>query len=535
MTVVQELFSLLRLVPDQQSFRSADRLLDSIKASASALGVAVAGAFAVDRIYEFTRATLSAVPEIGDLADQTGFAAEEIQRLGFAATQSGSDAETLNGGLRKLVKNIGEARQGSQPMIDALASVGIKLSEVTNDTLKSGATFGQLADGIAKIEDPAKRAAVAQSLLGLSGGKLVPLLSQGAKAIEELGRTVDVLSRGEIDAIGGVDDKLNEVEARFSLAGKRLISAVLPLLDGLADAAIATSKAVSAVGAALVRFAKPLKFVAFVISAVLGVAALQWLGFLAAFVIGQAIAAASTSTLAGTYGLLAGAIDVAAVSLLRFGGRLLATAAPIVAVVGLAVIIALAFEDLYQTLSGGESFFGSFSGKFDDLAAAFFSAGQAGTGFKSALAFLAAGVLFIVSLIDGEFARAFRRIEFIMDFINDPINVAKESLASLRASLVDFLNFVSRNAAKIPGVGGFLSEGFGNIAASVSPSSPPSIAPRAVAGNTNSVSVGAPSVVTNVTINGNATTADAQRIGSAVAQGADAVNRLAVDLVPGVG
>lgn len=532
MTIAQEVFALLRLVPDQQSFRAGDALLNTVKESAIALTSAVTGAFAVDAVYDFVRATLEAVPGIGDLADQTGIAAETIQRLGFAASQSGSDAETLNAGLAKLVKNIGEARTGSAPMIDALKTVGVKLSDVTNESLASGRTFEQVADGIAAITDPAKRAAAATALFGLSGGKLIPVLKGGGDAIRELGASVDVLSREEIDAVGAVDDRINATSASLLLSGRRLVVAFLPLIDAIAAGASTAAKAVSFLGAGIARFIKPLKVLAGVVATVVVAAGIQWLATLAALVVGQIIAAASTSTLAGTYGLLAGAIDVAALAAARFLVRIIATAAPIAAVGVVAALLFLVLEDIYTGITGGDSVLMGLSGRFDEIAAVFFKAGQEGAGFKSVLAFIVGGILTGLGFIDAEFDKFFRRIEFLMDFVSDPLGVFRDTLASVRADLAAFVAFADASLRKIPVVGDFIAAGTGIAALNqvTGPSSSPGVS-APVGGP--SVTVGSPSVITNVTINGPATQTDAQRIGAAVADGATAVNRLAMDLVPG--
>lgn len=532
MTIAQEVFALLRLVPDQQSFRAGDALLNTVKESAAAIGAAVAGAFAVDAVYDFVRATLQVVPGIGDLADQTGVAAETIQRLGFVASQSGSDAEALNVGLAKLVKNIGEARTGSAPMIEALTAVGVKLSDVTNESLASGRTFEDVADGIAAITDPAKRAAAATALFGLSGGKLIPVLKGGGAAIRELGSSIDVLSRAEIDAVGAVDDRINAVSASLLLSGRRLVVAFLPLIDGLARGAALAAKAVSALGAGLVRFSKPLKVLAGVVGTVLLAAGLKWLATLGALALGQIAAAASTSTLAGTYGILAGAIDIAALSAGRFLIRMVATAAPIAAVAVAAGILFLVAEDIYQAVTGGDSVLAGLVGRFDEVAAAFFAAGEKGTGLRSVLAYVVGGVLTGLGFIDKEFDKFFRRIEFLMDFVADPLGTFRETLASLRSELASFVAFADASLRKIPVIGDVLAVGSG-VAALNQIAGPTAAAGVQAPGGGSSVTVGAPSVVTNVTINGPATPADAQRIGTAVADGATAVNRLAMDLVPG--
>lgn len=574
-TVVQELYSLLRLVPDAGSFKAGDRLLENAKKTVVELGAAlfglqrqldvirapslkgvaglIEGTFDVRKIYDFVRTTLSTVPEIGDLADQTGVAAEVLQRLGFAATQSGSDTETLNGGVRKLIRNLGEAKSGSQGAIDAFAEVGIVASQVSKESIESGRFIEQLADGIAKIEDPARRAAAAQTLLGLSGGKLAPFFAQGSQAIAELGRTVEVLTRDEIDAIGKVDDKINEIGARVSIAGKQLVSVMLPAIEAVVDGLTKFAKLIQRIPVLLKKVQTAFVFLAKVIGVVAVGAGLKWLATLAAFIAGNALVIANNGLLAGSFGGLITVIDFAARSVLAFIARLALLAAPMIAVGIIGAIVVFTIDEIVTAMQGGRTVFDDVIGKFHDVSESLWNVAMGGTDAGIVMrivagvgAVLAAAFGFVDDTIRGFFNTLITLGEFWDDFMLNPIEAVMSAIralvATIRSEVAGVLSLASRAVDALPssvqgfiGASGLTAESLSSAAAFVAPSAP-TIGSTVSGVGAGNVSVGAPSIQQTFNIAGNADARVVTDIGRATGTAVDAaISSAAVDLLPGRG
>ncbi|HOJ76343.1 MAG TPA: phage tail tape measure protein, partial [Phycisphaerae bacterium] len=118
------------------------------------------------------------------MAGRTGVSAEALSELGFAAEQSGADLETLETGLRKMQKLIGDAADGSASAGDALGKLGLTLANLQG--MAPEQQFKLIADRLSKIEDPTLRAAAAMEIFGKSGTRLLPLVQDGAKGIEDL-------------------------------------------------------------------------------------------------------------------------------------------------------------------------------------------------------------------------------------------------------------------------------------------------------------------------------------------------------------
>ncbi|GIW85735.1 MAG: hypothetical protein KatS3mg108_0059 [Isosphaeraceae bacterium] len=119
-----------------------------------------------------------------DMAERTGVSTEALSELGFAAEQSGADLETLEVGLKAMQRNIVSAADGSREMRATLAKLGLTVADLK--ALTPDEQFRLLADRIAQVGNPTQRAALAMDVFGKSGQKLIPLLSAGAKGIDEL-------------------------------------------------------------------------------------------------------------------------------------------------------------------------------------------------------------------------------------------------------------------------------------------------------------------------------------------------------------
>lgn len=122
--------------------------------------------------------------DLAKMSARTGFSVETLSELGFAADLSGTSMEVLETGIRKMQRTLVDAAQGSKSAQDALAMLGLTVADLAN--LSPEEQFKLIADRLARIEDPAFKAAAAMELFGRNGTELLPMLSGGAAGIEQL-------------------------------------------------------------------------------------------------------------------------------------------------------------------------------------------------------------------------------------------------------------------------------------------------------------------------------------------------------------
>lgn len=167
-----------------------------------------------------------------DMSARTGASVESLGALRYAAEQSDVAFEGLGNALAKMQKLLGSDAD-KKPIedlgLDPAALLGMNAEE----------QFRTIADRIAKIENPAQRAAAAMAVFGKSGKELLPLLNLGSDGIgqlmqraEELGLVMDTQTALAAESWG---DAWGTLVAQFDHVVAEIGAALVPTLQQLAD------------------------------------------------------------------------------------------------------------------------------------------------------------------------------------------------------------------------------------------------------------------------------------------------------------
>lgn len=168
------------------AFNSIKTGLTGIASQAASVKGAMAGLIATvtsGAFLQMGRQALDAAGGLGELASQTGASAKALQAYKFIALENGVTNEQMQKGFAQLTKRLGEAKLGSDKMIEAFSAVGISGQQLA--TMTTDQAMLKIAEAMSRISDPAKRAALETQLFGKAGQALDPILRQGAAAIEE--------------------------------------------------------------------------------------------------------------------------------------------------------------------------------------------------------------------------------------------------------------------------------------------------------------------------------------------------------------
>lgn len=159
-------------------------------------------------------------------ARRLGLGFGEVQKLGIAARASGSDLDSLSKAMLKMGREIGT---GKGSLADR---------------------FLQVANQIAKIEDPAERSARAIKVFGKGGDDLLTLLMTGssgimrsAAAIDRFGLALDDMDAKKIEAANDAIGVLTEVWTAF--LNKAAVQAA-PVFEETANAILNAAEKMSA-------------------------------------------------------------------------------------------------------------------------------------------------------------------------------------------------------------------------------------------------------------------------------------------------
>jgi hypothetical protein len=204
-----------RLSSIDSKFEKLGALKGKLSGLDSKIGVGdIVGAATGVTLVALAQRGLEYASSLGEVSQQLGVTTRDYQVYSYAASQAGIEQETMDKGLAKLTLTLGKARLGAEGPTKALNALGISVADLKDKT--AGDVIPLLADGLGKIKDPAKRAALEVELFGKAGQKLDTLLSGGRGQIDELARAAAdlglVLSDEQIANADATADKLSEVK-----------------------------------------------------------------------------------------------------------------------------------------------------------------------------------------------------------------------------------------------------------------------------------------------------------------------------------
>jgi hypothetical protein len=219
--------------------KAAQKKLEAFGEGLRSVGIKMAGigAAAVTGLLGAVKHFSDAGDALEKMSRRTGVSVEALSELSFAAEQSGADAEALEGGLRHMQKAVVEAAKGSEGAVLALDLLHLTLNDLANLTPEQ--QFKLIADRLSQVKDPAVKAALAMEIFGKSGTRLIPLMDEGAKGIEELQKQardlgLTVSSETAKDA-AELNDTLNILWRVLKQGVFTIGSALSPLIKSIAE------------------------------------------------------------------------------------------------------------------------------------------------------------------------------------------------------------------------------------------------------------------------------------------------------------
>ena len=224
----------------KQAFDSAKKNLDRLKGAGDglalkfgSLGVAISAAFQAVSFKHI----IDAADNISKLTQRTGLAAESLTALKYAGELSDVSIDDLAEGLKKLAVNMAAAAGGSKEQQAAFSAIGVSVKTTSGQLRSTDEVLGDHADKFAGFSDGPEKAALAVSLFGRSGDKLIPFLNAGRKGLADM--------RDEAQKLGVVfgdklakeaeafNDNLTRIKAGLEGVKVGILGGLLPALNEL--------------------------------------------------------------------------------------------------------------------------------------------------------------------------------------------------------------------------------------------------------------------------------------------------------------
>lgn len=109
------------------------------------------------------------IDKVVKTSNALGVTTKSLESLQFAAEQSGATAQVMNDTIGRLTRRMGEAKLGNEQMATSFAELGVEIESLPlgpGGRVDAVELFGQVVDGLSQIPDEARRAALAQRVLG---------------------------------------------------------------------------------------------------------------------------------------------------------------------------------------------------------------------------------------------------------------------------------------------------------------------------------------------------------------------------------
>jgi hypothetical protein len=180
-----------------------------------AMGAAFAGMFAVSYISNQMKETADYAAKVRDLGNTFGMTTDQIQKLDYAATQSGITIEEVMDAHKDLGKNTAEALMGVESKIWAFKALGISVDEIKGKNIDE--VFMRVAKSINEagpVLEPDQVKAI-EDLMGGAGFKSINMMRGDLKEVftqlEEMGALID---EEAIQKMGALSDKFAAFETK---------------------------------------------------------------------------------------------------------------------------------------------------------------------------------------------------------------------------------------------------------------------------------------------------------------------------------
>jgi len=202
------------------------------KGALGALGVGLS----VVGISNFVKGVSNAADEIGKMAQRTGVAADDLQKLKFAAEMSGVSVNSLGTALQIMARNLQGATEESKAATKGFDALNINVKNVDGSLKSSTQLMTEVANRFSRMEDGAQKTALAMQLFGRSGTELIPMLNEGEAGLKNMFKEAErlgiVMNDDLIKASTAFNDSLAQIQGELK---GLMISAVGPFIQRLAE------------------------------------------------------------------------------------------------------------------------------------------------------------------------------------------------------------------------------------------------------------------------------------------------------------
>lgn len=230
---IRELVTKIGFNVEDEKLDAVDKRVKSLKTGLIGL-TALVGTTSI-ALVGLVRTAANSATGLNDLSVSIGVGVRELQELGYAATLSGADVQTMADGLRNLSKNIVEASKNpTSDLAKRFNQLGIRVTDLNGRIKSSDVVFREISENFHKIDGDAERVNFTMATLGKSGTKLIQTLDRGTAGLDkfaaELHSTGAALTPEQIQRLGDFNDEWSRFSALLGGFRNSLAAEIAPAL-----------------------------------------------------------------------------------------------------------------------------------------------------------------------------------------------------------------------------------------------------------------------------------------------------------------
>lgn len=235
MAALREVLARFGIQFDDAALKRGDKAVDGVASKLGKLGAMLAGGLIVNKLKDMTFELADQADRLAKQSAALGMSIGELQSWQHAAGLSGVASEDLSASIAKLQKATADAAGGSKGASESFRKLGVSVKNADGSVKSADQIFSETGAAIGAIKNPTERTAMAMTLFGRSGAKLVPLFASGADGIAKMRAEVEELGGGFSPEFAKNAEDMNDSISRLNMAWLsfkvRVGGLVIPLIN----------------------------------------------------------------------------------------------------------------------------------------------------------------------------------------------------------------------------------------------------------------------------------------------------------------
>lgn len=206
------------------------------KWGAAITGAAVGGAAA---LFGMAKKATDTLDRIDKLSQKIGISREAFQEWEYILSQSGTDIEKLQVGMKTMVQRMDETIEGTGQGAAMFEKLGISVIDSTGAMRKQEDVFEDTVKALQNMPEGAEKSRLAFELFGKAGMELMPLLNGNNEELEALQKNAHdlglVISDEAVDAGVLFQDTMDDLKRSFGAVVTNVGAELIPIFQKASD------------------------------------------------------------------------------------------------------------------------------------------------------------------------------------------------------------------------------------------------------------------------------------------------------------